>query len=57
MMTIMIMYAFVLICDILDDLVLICVFGYVFLEIGELGLLWNRVKSELVDWDYFEIGE
>jgi len=56
-MTIMIMYAFVLICDILDDLVLICVFGYVFLEIGELGLLWNRVKSELVDWDYFEIGE
>jgi len=42
----MILYDFVLICEILDDLVLICVFGYPFLEISELGLLWIRVKSE-----------
>lgn len=56
-MTMMIMYGFVLICEILDDLVLICVFGYAFSEIGELGLLWIRVKSQLVNRDYIEIGE
>jgi hypothetical protein len=56
-MVTIIVYDFVSICEILDDLVLICVFGSAFLQIGELGLLWIRVKSELVNWHYFEIGE